>query len=112
MGLLVAWAAGVLTVKTANGTIVLEDVPADAVVEIDGDRVQVTPKEGEPIKFEATAGKHGLVVRRGDLVLLVESVTLEAGKNVKLQAHCPASTSRRSAARKIDLPRDQADGRR
>ena len=83
LGLVVAWAAVVLRVKTANGTIVLENVPEDAVVEIDGDRITVTPTVGEPVKFEAPAGKHGLVVRRGDLVLLVESVTLEAGKPFK-----------------------------
>ncbi len=83
LGLVVAWAALVLRVKTANGTIVLENVPADAVVEIDGDRITVTPTVGEPLKIEAPAGKHGLVVRRGDLVLLVESVTLEAGKPFK-----------------------------
>ena len=73
----------ILRVKTANGTIVLENVPADAVVEIDGDRITVTPTVGEPVKIEAPAGKHGLVVRRGGLVLLVESVTLEAGKQFK-----------------------------
>ena len=82
-GLVVAWAAVVVRVKTANGTIVLENVPADAVVEVDGDRITVTPTVGEPVMFEAPAGKHGLVVRRGDLVLLVESVTLEAGKPFK-----------------------------
>ncbi len=83
LGLVVAWGALVLRVKTAKGTIVLENVPADAVVEIDGDRITVTPTVGEPLKIEAPAGKHGLVVRRGDLVLLVESVTLEAGKPFK-----------------------------
>ena len=83
LGLVVAWAAMILRVKTANGTIVLENVPEDAVVEIDGDRITVTPTAGEPLKIEAPAGKHGLVVRRGDLVFLVESVTLEAGKPFK-----------------------------
>ena len=83
LGLVVAWAAVILRVKTANGTIVLENVPADAVVEIDGYRIAVTPAVGEPLKIEAPADKHGLVVRRGDLVLLVENVTLEAGKPFK-----------------------------
>ena len=83
LGLVVASAAVVLRVKTANGTIVLENVPENAVVEVDGDRITVTPTVGEPLKIDAPAGKHGLVVRRGNLVLLVESVTLEAGKPFK-----------------------------
>ena len=104
LGLVVAWAAVVLRVKTANGTIVLENVPADAVVEIDGDRITVTPTVGEPVMFEAPAGKHGLVVRRGDLVLLVESVTLEAGKPFKhkLTARLEPPVVERPG--KIDLP--------
>jgi len=84
LGLVVAWAAVGLRVKTANGTIVLENVPADAVVEVDGDRITVTPTVGEPVKIQARAGKHGVVVKRGDLVLLGESVTLESGKQFKL----------------------------
>ncbi len=80
MGLIVAWAVVVLRVNTPHGTIVLEGVPEDAVVEIDGASVTVTPTVGEPFVFEASVGKHGLVVRRGDLELLVQSVTIEAGK--------------------------------
>ena len=80
MGLIIAWAMVVLRPNTANGTIVLEGVPEDAVVEIDGGRVTIAPTVDEPFVFEASVGKHGLVVRRGDLVLLVQSVTIEAGK--------------------------------
>ena len=80
MGLIVAWATVVLRVNTPHGTIVLEGAPEDAVVEIDGARVTVTPTVGEPFVFEASVGKHGLVVRRGDQELLVQSVTIEAGK--------------------------------
>ena len=34
---------GGMRVKTPNGTIVLENVPEDAVVEIDGEKITVTP---------------------------------------------------------------------
>ena len=74
----------VLRLKTANGTIVIENVPADAVVEVDGDRITVTPTVGEPVKIQAPAGKHGVIVKRGGDVLLGESVTLESGKQFKL----------------------------
>ena len=74
----------VLRVKTANATIVLENVPENAVVEVDGDRITVTPTVGEPVMIEAQAGKHVVVVKRGGDVLLGESVTLESGKQFKL----------------------------
>ena len=76
-----AWA---LKVKTKDGVIVLDNVPHDAVVEIDGDQVTITPLGGEPVKIEAKAGKHGVIVRRGDDVLLGKNVTLESGKKLEL----------------------------
>src|SRR5207248_929852 len=48
LGLVLAWAV-VLKVKTANGVIVLENLPENAVVEIDGDRVAVTPTVGAAV---------------------------------------------------------------
>ena len=86
LGLVVACVEVVIKVKTANGTIVLENVPADAVVEIDGDRITVTPTVGERVKIEVSTGKHGVLVKRGNDVLLGESVTVESGKYFKLTA--------------------------
>ena len=84
LGLVVAWAAGVFKVKTKDGVIVLENVPADALVEVDGERITVTPAVGKPIKIEAPAGKHEVAVKRGNDVFLGESVTVESGKPLKL----------------------------
>ena len=82
LGLLVAVAV-VVRLQTRHGTIVLDNVPPDAVVEIDGERITVNPAEGEPLQFEAAAGKHVLVVRRGDLALFAQNVTIEVGKQWK-----------------------------
>ena len=84
IGLVVAWAAGILRVKTANGVIVLENVPENAAVEVDGDRITITPASGLPIKIERQVGKHIVMVKRGGDVLLGESVTLESGKQSTL----------------------------
>jgi hypothetical protein len=46
LGLVVAMAV-VIKVRTANGVIVLENVPADSIVEVDGQRITVTPATGE-----------------------------------------------------------------
>jgi serine/threonine protein kinase len=82
--LTVAWAAGVLKVKTPDGVIVLEGVPTDAVVEIDGHKITVVPKEGTPIKIEKPKGKYYVQVNCAGDRLLGESVTLESGKELKL----------------------------
>jgi formylglycine-generating enzyme required for sulfatase activity/serine/threonine protein kinase len=84
LGLLIWWAPGVVKLKTADGTIVVENVPADAVLEIDGDKLTITPVKGEPVKIEAPPGKHYVVVRRGADMLLGERVVLESGKSYSL----------------------------
>jgi serine/threonine protein kinase len=100
LGLVVAWAAGVFKVKTKDGVIVLENVPESAVVEVDGERITVTPAVGEPLKIEARPGKRVVVVKRGNDVFLGESVTVESGKQVKLtvRLESPASPDPRKTS--------------
>ena len=94
LGLVVA-CRGDIKVRTANGVIVLENVPEKAVVEVDGDRVTVDSHEGEPVKIEIPAGKHVVLVKRGNDVLLGESVILESGKDLKLPVkYEPTGSSR------------------
>jgi len=83
-GLSIAWATGVLKIKTKAGVIVLENVPENAVVVVDGGKVTVTPVDGQPVEIEAQPGKHTVTVKRGENVLLGESVTIESGKAFKL----------------------------
>ena len=101
LGLLGAWWAVIL--KTQHGVIVLENVPANAVVEIDGDRLSRSRTDGEPIKIEARAGKHVVLVKRGDDVLLGESVVLPSGKplklSVRLDSPAAAQTTRADTAK-------------
>ena len=64
--------------------IVVENVPENAVVEVDGDKVTVAPVKGEPVRIEAPPGKHHVLVKRGQHLLLDEPVTLESGKSYSL----------------------------
>jgi hypothetical protein len=100
LGLLGArWA---VILKAQHGVIVLEDVPVNAVVEIDGDRLSRGRPGGEPIKIEARAGKHVVLVKRGDDVLLGESVVLPSGQQlrlrVRLDSPATAQTTRAGTA--------------
>jgi 3-keto-disaccharide hydrolase/F5/8 type C domain-containing protein len=91
LGLLAAWIGGVLRVKTQDGVIVLENVPENALIEVDGARITVTTAVGKPITIEEKPGRHAVTVKRGGLVLLGESVTLESGKRLKLTVTYEAS---------------------
>ena len=94
LGLVVVLASVVFRVNTKDGTIVLENVPDNAVVEVDGVRMTVTPKVGEPVKIEVQTGKHVLKVKRGNDVLLGKSVVVESGKSLSLSVHLDAQDAR------------------
>ena len=66
------------------GTIVLENVPRNAVVEVDGYRITVVPTAGGLLTIAATAGKHEVVVKQGRQVLVAESVGVDAGSRFTL----------------------------
>ena len=94
IGLIVAFALGVFRIHTKDGVIVLENVPADAVVEVDGEKITVTPAKGEPVKIEAQPGKRVVLVKRGDDVLLGQSVTVVSGKSLALSVRIVAPKPR------------------
>ncbi len=83
LGLAGAWALAIM-VKPPKGMIVLENVPENAVVEVDGDGIRVMPAVDQTVTLETNAGKHVVVVKRGSDLLLAERVTLETGKKLKL----------------------------
>lgn len=82
--LLAALLAAIVKVRTPGGMLVLEDVPANAVVEVDGDPVKVGPIAGQPLTIRGRVGKHVVVVKLGDDVLLGESISLGSGKPLRL----------------------------
>ena len=55
--LLTAFALGVFMLRTASGTIVIDNLPENAVVEVDGERPTILPSGGEPLSIEKAAGK-------------------------------------------------------
>ena len=75
----------VIMAKPPMGVILLENVPENAVVEVDGDRIRAIPAVEQLVTLETNAAKHVVVVKRGSDVLLAESVTLETAKKLKLK---------------------------
>jgi serine/threonine protein kinase/WD40 repeat protein len=79
LALFVAW-AGVVRVKTSNGTIELVNLPKDADVFIDGEKVAVTwPGGGKPAVISVTAAKHKVSVKKDGLEFSSAEMTVRAG---------------------------------
>ncbi len=87
------WQAGVLVrLRTATGTVVLDDVPDGAEVALDGDAVTVT-RDGDAVTLRAVkVGPHKLRVTRGgkDLLAQGDVVVTLGGQPVRVRVEPPA----------------------
>ena len=88
LGLIAIWAGIVLIVKTHDGTLVLENLPENATVAVDEQKVLVTTAEGKPVEIQLKPGQHGVVIKRDGVVITGERVTIESGKDFKLVVRC------------------------
>jgi len=75
------WAAGVFKLKTKDGTIVLENLPAEAEVFVDGEKVAVKlPGDGQPIEIEVAPGTRKLKIKAAGFKMEAQEVTLASGE--------------------------------
>ncbi len=81
LGLLALWASGVFKVKTKDGTIVLEGLPDDAEVVVDGAKVAIQQAgESKPIEISVAPGKRKLVIKRAGFKIETQETTVSAGE--------------------------------
>ena len=77
--LLIAWAAGVFSVRTPEGTIIIENVPADADVLVDGETVTLS-RSGEVVTITAVSkGDHHLKLVQDGKVIWTSDVAVTFG---------------------------------
>ena len=80
LGLIGTWAVGVIKVKTPGGTIVLENLPDQAEVSVDGEDISVQwPGSGNPMVIAIPAGKHEVRVKKHGFTTFGRAVSVEAG---------------------------------
>jgi WD40 repeat protein len=80
VGIVGLWAGGVFKVKTKDGTIVLENLPPDAQVLVDGGTVTVTSADGKTFEVRVDPGKkHRLAVKKDGFKVFGEEVELDVG---------------------------------
>jgi formylglycine-generating enzyme required for sulfatase activity len=85
LGLLLLLAAGVIRVKTPNGILVIENVPADAEVTVDGEKVMFS-RNGQQVTVETTKeGQFLIKVMSNGVELLSSNVLVKLdGKPVRI----------------------------
>ncbi|HEY3787499.1 MAG TPA: serine/threonine-protein kinase [Urbifossiella sp.] len=72
-------ASGVLKVKTKDGVIVLEDLPTDAEVLVDGERVSVSRKGETAMVSTVRGGPHKLKVMQNGKNIFSSDLTIDIG---------------------------------
>jgi serine/threonine protein kinase len=98
LALLGMWASGVLKVKTKDGTIVLENLPPDADVLVDGDKVTVTWGDGgKNAQITVKPGTHKVVATKDGVKVIGEEVEITDGGRKVI-------TARVEQPAKSDLP--------
>jgi formylglycine-generating enzyme required for sulfatase activity/serine/threonine protein kinase len=86
LGFIGAWAAGVLTTKTEFGLLVLEGVPEQAEVLIDGKKVSVRwPNGGGPAKVIVRAGRRGVMVKKDGFRVFGDEVSVATDGQAELK---------------------------
>jgi len=87
VGFAILVAAGVLKVQTKDGTIVLENLPADSVVLIDGDTVKVT-SDGKTFEIRVPADKkHRLEVKKDGFKMFGSEIEVEIDGRKSVAVH-------------------------
>src|SRR6202011_4737907 len=75
------WAGGAFRLKTQDGTIVLENLPAEAEVFVDGEKVALKLKgDGKLIAIQVAPGKRTLEIKTAGFKMETQEVTLASGE--------------------------------
>jgi len=113
MGLIGLWAAGVFKVMTKDGVIVLENLPDDAEVTVDGETATLITGDGKTFSISIAAGKkQRLQVKKEGFTTFGEEVEIEAGGRLSLIVRlepqvAPAKQTKQPQAAKT--PTDEYD---
>ncbi|QVL32679.1 DUF1080 domain-containing protein [Telmatocola sphagniphila] len=99
-------ASGVLRVKTKDGIIVLENVPEDAEVTVDGNKLTISPREGKPIEITISGEKkHNLEVKKEGFKVFGKELEVEVGRSKTISVRLEAMQAREEANDKKESPK-------
>ena len=104
LGFFAAWMGGVFKVKTPDGVIVLENVPKDSEILVDGDKITFAwPGGGKPVEIRAVPGQHKVEVKKDGFKTFGEVVTVKTDESeevtVRLEPLCGSTGRRKRTSR-------------
>jgi formylglycine-generating enzyme required for sulfatase activity/serine/threonine protein kinase len=77
--LLVAVLGVLLSLRTRDGTLVVQVDQADAEILVDGRKVEIrTPGDNQPVEIEVAEGRHTLTVRKGGFEIHTQEFSIES----------------------------------
>src|SRR5262249_22197564 len=110
LGLIAASLGGVFKVKTSEGVIVLENVPKDSEVLVDGDKVTCTwPGGGKPVEIGAVPGRRKIEVKKDGFSTFAKELTVKAGGSDEVMVRLEPLADDRPAKRGADAPEATTD---
>ena len=78
-GLSAAWLGGVFKVKTPKGVIVLENLPKDAEIFVDGHKISLSwPGIGKPVEIRAVPGQRKVEVKKDGFSTFAKELNVKA----------------------------------
>ncbi len=96
-----AWLGGVFKVKTPEGVIVLEGVPQDAEILVDGSKVTLAwPGSGKPLEIRAVPGDHKVEVKKDGFRVFGEIVRVTTDKSSEVTVRLEPPVVNRPAQEK------------
>ena len=82
LGLIAAWLGGAFKVKTRDGVIVLENVPKDSEILVDGKKINFTwPGPGKALEIRAVPGERRIEVRKDGFKTFGEVATVKTDES-------------------------------
>ena len=108
--LLSAWVSGFLISGSGEGFLILNNLPANAVVKVDGDRSTIESANGVLPKLRLRPGRRVVEVKRGEHTLVNQPVTIEPGRTYRLtmntepSAHSTAASIDGAKSREVSSP--------
>jgi serine/threonine protein kinase len=106
LGFIAVWGTGVIKIETREGSIVIEDLPDQATVIVDGKKATVHwPDGGEPAEITVVPGDHMIQVKKDGFKMMSKTVRGERNGRAMLTARlAPLETSRQGKDAADNLP--------
>jgi formylglycine-generating enzyme required for sulfatase activity/serine/threonine protein kinase len=97
LGFVAAWI--VLKIWTTDGVIVLENVPSDSEIFVDGEKITLSwPGVGKPFEIRKAPGQHKLEVKKDGFKTFGEVVTVKSGESEEVTVRLERSGPGESAS--------------